>query len=120
MGDFKDLDAWRQSRTLTNSVYDLSEAFPDSERFGVIPQLRRAAVSISTNLAEGNGRRSVKDQAHFYRVALGSAREVECLLVIAMDRGFAADDRLRLAVSATQRLQRMVSGLLRYCARREK
>jgi four helix bundle protein len=120
MGDFKDLDVWRQSRAVTNAVYDLTESFPAGERFGVIPQLRRAAVSVSTNLAEGNGRRSARDQAQFYRIALGSAREVECLLVIAEDRGFAPKDRLGRALAQTQRLQRLISGLLRYCTRREK
>ncbi|MEN0110098.1 MAG: four helix bundle protein [Planctomycetota bacterium] len=112
MQDFRNLEVWRVSHQLTLDVYLMTRSFPSDERFGLISQLRRAAVSIEANLAEGCGRGSDADFARFVQIALGSASEVECELLIAMDLRFVdAADHGPLQ-QATQRIKRMLSSLL--------
>ena len=82
---FEDLDAWRSAHQLTLAVYRASKEFPKEEMFGLTSQVRRAAVSVEANLAEGFGRRSRRDFARFARISDGSLQEVRCLLKIAQD-----------------------------------
>ena len=84
----RDLKVWQRSIELTMCVYRLSSAFPRSEQFGLTSQLRRACVSIAANIAEGNGRHTDRDYAHFLSMAIGSAREVDTLLVITRELGY--------------------------------
>jgi len=79
---FEKLDVWKLSKEFTIEIYRLTENFPDSEKFGLISQLRRAAVSIPTNLSEGSGRTSSKDQAHYTQISFGSLMECLNLLII--------------------------------------
>jgi four helix bundle protein len=118
MGDFKDLLLWKKGRALANETYRATTTFPASELFGLTDQLRRASVSILANLAEGNGRFSPADQARCYRIALGSARETEALLTVAQDRAYIDPVKGERLLAAVQEVQRMLSGLLRYCNRR--
>lgn len=83
MSDFKELEVWRRAIELVASIYELSGGFPESEKFGLTNQLRRAAVSIPSNIAEGSARHHAKDFIHFLRIADGSAAEVETQLIIA-------------------------------------
>jgi four helix bundle protein len=92
---FEKLDVWMDARTFVKWIYIHSAAFPTDEKFGLIMQLRRAAVSIVSNLAEGSGRQSPKDQAHFSQIAYGSTIEVITQLILANDLGF-IDDKLLL------------------------
>lgn len=82
---FERLKVWELSREIVREVYTLTKLFPNDERFGLIDQLRRAAVSIPSNIAEGSGRKSFKDQAHFVEIAYGSLMEVCCQLTVAVD-----------------------------------
>lgn len=82
---FERLDVWNRSRQLTKKVYKLTENFPDSEKFGLVSQLRRAAISICSNIAEGSSRKSRKDQAHFYSIAFSSLMETLNQLIISQD-----------------------------------
>ncbi|HMU46608.1 MAG TPA: four helix bundle protein [Chitinophagaceae bacterium] len=70
---FEKLGVWQDARELVKYIYSLTSALPIEEKFGIVSQIRRAAVSISCNLAEGSGRKSKKDQAQFYRIAFGSS-----------------------------------------------
>ncbi len=85
---FKDLIAWQKSRELALSIYQATSTFPVSEQFGLTNQLRRAAVSIVSNIAEGFGRRTASDRAHFYDMARASLYEVQAQLILANDIGF--------------------------------
>jgi four helix bundle protein len=85
MQDYRRLDVWQDSHGLTLDIYRLSMLFPDNERFGLTAQLRRAAVSIPSNIAEGAGRRTSSDFGRFLDIALGSTNEVEYQLVLARD-----------------------------------
>ena len=80
---FKDLIVWQRSIDLVEKVYKITKKFPEEERFGLISQIRRACVSVSSNIAEGNGRRTRKDYIQFLHIALGSLAELETQLVIA-------------------------------------
>lgn len=86
MREFQSLEFWKKSHRLTLSIYDLtSKHFPKNEIFGLTSQIRRAASSIPTNIAEGCGRKSNADFAHFIHIAIGSASEVEYELLLAKD-----------------------------------
>ncbi len=85
-----DLDVWRDGVALVKAVYALTQGFPADERFGLTAQLRRAAVSVPSNIAEGAARASRKDFARFVSMARGSLAEAETQLLIAVELGFCA------------------------------
>ena len=87
MGDFHQLRVWQKSYDLSLAVYRATASFPDAERFGLVSQLRRAAVSIPSNVAEGSGRGGDPDFRRFLVIARGSLRELECQLLLARDLG---------------------------------
>jgi four helix bundle protein len=87
MGNFKDLHTWRLSLDVAKSVYRVTDSFPDKEKFGLVSQMRRAAVSVMSNIAEGSRRRD-KDQLYFLRIAQGSAAELESQLILSQEIGF--------------------------------
>ena len=82
---FEKLDVWQRSRELTKEIYKISESFPSEERFGLTSQIRRATVSISSNLAEGTSRPSGKDKARFTEIAFGILMEALNQLITAKD-----------------------------------
>ena len=91
---FEKLDVWKNARELNKKVYLITNTFPPEEKFGLISQIRRASVSISSNIAEGNSRFHTKDQSRFYQIAFGSAVEVLNQLILALDLGFLDIDKL--------------------------
>jgi len=88
---FEKLTVWQNVRKLTKNLYLCTQNFPAEEKFGLVSQLRRAVVSISSNIAEGSSRNSPKDQAHFYNMAYGSALEVVNQLILAFDLAFISE-----------------------------
>jgi four helix bundle protein len=98
MGDFRSLRVWRRAHQLALEVYQTTRRFPSEERYGLTSQMRRAAVSIAANLAEGCGRNSDAEIARFARVSLGSANELDYHLLLARDLGLVvAGDHERIA-----------------------
>ena len=91
---FEKQDVWIEARLLVKWIYIHTASFPSEEKFGLIMQMRRAAVSIASNLAEGSGRQSSRDQAHFSQIAYGSTIEVLTQLILANDLGFIDDSLL--------------------------
>jgi len=91
---FEKLEVWQLARSLVRNIYKTTEGFPDSEKFGLTSQLRRAAVSISSNIAEGNGRSSNKDKARFIEIAYSSLLEVLNQLILSNDLNFINKDAL--------------------------
>jgi len=85
MGDFRKLQAWQRAHGLVVAVYRLTEALPASERFGLTGQMRRAALSVASNLAEGCGRRADTELRRFIRIGQGSLSELECQVLLARD-----------------------------------
>jgi four helix bundle protein len=88
MRNFRNWDVYNNSKKLTQTVYSLTQNFPDTEKFGLINQLRRSAVSIVANIAEGAGRKTENDFKHYLTMALGSSFEVEALFDISNDLNY--------------------------------
>src|SRR5947209_4170814 len=88
---FEKLRVWQAARLLAKQVYLVTAIFPQSERYGLISQCNRAAISVAANLAEGTSRQSRKDQAHFSEIAYGSLTELACLLILAKDIGILSE-----------------------------
>ena len=86
--DYKELDVWKKSIEFVESIYKATAKFPDEERFGLTNQLRRAAISIPSNIAEGSARQSDKEFIRFLFIAYGSSAEIETQLIIAKNLGF--------------------------------
>ena len=91
---FEKLEVWKLSRQLVKNIYELTTTFPVEEKFGLISQLRRSSVSISSNLAEGSSRKSLKEQAHFTQIAYGSLMEILNQLILSVDLGFMTNKML--------------------------
>ena len=109
---YRDLSAWQKARLLVKEVYLLTAGFPVGERFGLVSQMDRSAVSIPSNIAEGYGRAMTKDYLHFLRIARGSAYELETQLVLAQDLGLCTEERgLRVQI-ALQEEVRILQGLI--------
>jgi four helix bundle protein len=89
---FEKLEVWKKAKDLTLNIYKITRQFPDEEKFGLVSQLRRAAVSISSNIAEGSSRRSSKDQSRFYVIAFSSAIEVLNQMIISNELEYLTDD----------------------------
>lgn len=88
MHRFKELEIWKRSRLYCSKIYSITSSFPEIEKFGLTNQLRRASVSIPSNIAEGSSRKSNKDFSRFLEITLGSAYEIETQLLIASDLKF--------------------------------
>lgn len=85
---YQDLDAWKESIKLVKKIYEITNKFPQDEKFGIVSQIRRASISIPSNIAEGATRFSDKESLRFMEIALGSIAEVETQLIIAKELGF--------------------------------
>ena len=111
MFNFEKLDAWKKAIALADLVYSTTQSFPADERFGLTNQLRRAAVSISSNLAEGCSRSSQQDFARFVEIATGSAFEVASQAVIARNQGYLTEPDFQRVQESALEITRMLSGL---------
>ena len=109
MKRLKDLIVYQKSKDLVMSVYGILDSFPDSERFALSNQIRRAVVSIPSNIAEGMGRVSDKDQAHFLNIAYGSVMETYAQLDIAHDLGYINDDIFNQLENDVEEVSKMIS-----------
>ena len=92
---FEKLDAWQEARQLAVKIYKLTKQFPDDERFGLISQMRRSCISISSNIAEATSRYSGKDQIRFYEIAYGSLMEILNQAIISCDLEMLMEDDLK-------------------------
>lgn len=88
MHKYRELQFWQRSKSLAINIYRTTEKFPNSEKFGLTMQIRRSAVSIPSNIAEGSGRRSNKEFCRFLNISMGSLYELETQLEIALEVGF--------------------------------
>jgi four helix bundle protein len=101
---FRDLIVWQKAHEFVLAVYRLTESFPDREKFGLSHQLRRAAVSIPANIAEGFGKRSQAEKAHFLNIAEGSLEECRYYLILTQDLGYGQTEPLMSTLEETSRL----------------
>ena len=108
---FENLAAYQRAMDLVDKVYDLMKVFPSEERFALCDQLRRAVVSVPSNLAEGMGRLSAKEQVRFIEISYGSLMEVYCQLSIAKRRSYITEDQFRETAESVESIARPLSGL---------
>ena len=113
MQRFTDLKIWQRGHALVLELYRLTTQFPPDERFGLTSQLRRAAASVPTTIAEGSRRRSPKDYAHFLNIAESSLAEVEYLIMLGRDLGYVHDNVAATHITEATEISRMVFALRR-------
>ena len=111
MNNFKKLIVWQKAREFVKDVYLISKKFPKEELFGFTSQIRRAAVSITLNIAEGSGRGTNMDFAHFLDIAFGSALEVEAHIILSLDLEFITDEEFNILNVKIQEIQKMIKKL---------
>ncbi|MBU0767064.1 four helix bundle protein [Patescibacteria group bacterium] len=110
---FTDLRTWKEGHQLVLSVYKITTSFPKEETYGLTNQLRRAAVSVTSNIAEGFNRRSSKEKCQFYRIALGSLTEIQNQLLVARDIGYLQPKYFTEIAEQTVCIGKMLNGLLK-------
>jgi len=99
MKDFKKLVVWQKAHEMTINLYKVTKGFPVDERFELTNQIQKSSVSIESNIAEGCGRRTQPDMSHFFDIAMGSASELECQLMIASDLKYGNSEQLKIIQS---------------------
>ncbi len=114
MRDFKKLEVWKRTIVFGKIIYDVTKKFPKEEVYSLTSQLRRAATSISSNIAEGCGRRTKKDFIYFLYNAMGSVREVESQLYIIKELRYLENDTLKKLVNEVEEIARMLAGFIKY------
>jgi four helix bundle protein len=111
MFGFQKLEVWKLAVNYADLIYRITRIFPDDERFGLTSQLRRASVSISSNIAEGSGRNSSRDFVRFIAIAYGSVMETVSQATVAQRQGFLSQQRLDEIGNMAERLAQMLSRL---------
>jgi four helix bundle protein len=108
---YKDLLVWQSGIQLVKEVYLLTQQFPGEEKFGLVSQMRRAAVSVPSNIAEGQARRSTAEFMQFLSISQGSLAELETQLIVSIELGFCSHDGTSELFGAIHRLQKMLHSL---------
>ncbi len=118
METHKNLLVWQKSIAFVTSIYNLTKNFPKEELYCIVSQIRRAAVSIPSNMAEGCARKSTKEYVQFLYVSLGSAAELETQLIISMNLGFIDNDNAHQIHVELEEIIRMLTGLIKSLSNR--
>lgn len=110
--NFEDLLVWQEAHHLTLSIYQVTALFPKEEQFGITSQMRRAAVSVENNIAEGFGRRTTKDYASFLYTSLGSLFEIQSMIRLTKDLDFIIEKDYQLLLKNSLRLHKMLKAFI--------
>lgn len=110
---YRNLIAWQKSNLLAHLIYDITAKFPKDELFGMTSQMRRAALSVCANIAEGYSRRGLRDRKHFYQIAIGSLTELEFFIDFAFERKFINENDYEKILEIHMETARVLSGLLK-------
>ena len=113
MRDFRKLEVWEKAHRLTLQIYGITRDFPSDERFGLAAQVRRAATSVPTNIAEGCGRDGQKELARFMNIAAGSASEVEYQLLLAFDLNYIQNEKYSELNEQVNEVKRMLNSFIK-------
>ena len=106
---FRDLFVWQKAMNLVLAVYEITKKFPQEELYGLTAQIRKSAVSIPSNIAEGHGRKSTKDYVRFLYIAVGSLFELQTQLEIGSNLKYVTRDKFDLAYESSREIERMLS-----------
>jgi len=110
---FQDLEVWKLAMELAKEIYQITGKFPQSEKFGLTNQIRRASVSIPSNIAEGQGRNSAKEFRQFLSISLGSLAELETQLILSKEINLLTTEELNPLLFTLDRIRKMVKSLSR-------
>jgi len=110
---FTDLNAWKKSHELVLFTYKITNLFPKKEIFSLTSQMRRAAISITSNIAEGFSRQSYKEKTHFYSIALGSLTELQSQFLVARDITYIKEE-YRIFFNKSVLAHKLINGLIKY------
>lgn len=116
---YKDLIVWQKAMDLVCLIYEITKAFPKEELYGLTSQIRRAAVSVPSNIAEGQGRKSTAEFRHFLSIARGSLAEVETQLIIAVRLNYLGKSQFQEIMDIHEEVSKMVFAILKTVARGE-
>lgn len=116
---YRDLDVWKKVRALVKEVYLITKGFPKDEIYGLVSQMRRCAVSIPSNIAEGYGRQFKKETIQFLHIARGSLFELETQFFIAADLSFINENELEKRILQLDDCKRLLNGLIKYFEKTE-
>lgn len=108
MHNFKELNIWNEAKEFSLLIYKVTSKFPSSEVYGITSQIKRAAVSIPSNIAEGAGRNSNKDFSRFIAISLGSSFELETQLIIANELNFIDNEKFKELIETLSKIQKML------------
>ena len=112
MHNYKELKVWQFARNLVKVTYQITKRFPDEERYGLVSQVRRSAISICCNIAEGSGRNTEKEFLNYLKISRGSSFETECLYILSNDLEFLSDDDFEKLEPKIIEIQKMLHGLI--------
>ncbi len=115
----KKLDVWKGAMNITYSIYSLTNNYPDEERFGLVSQMRRAAISIPCNIAEGAARQGKREFKNFVSMAQGSLSELDTQLELSVSLGYIDREKFEMVTPQLSRVDRMLTGLIRSLSRTE-
>jgi len=111
---FEKLDLWKTAKDFVVKLYSITDNFPNCEKFGIILQLRRAAISVASNLAEGSSRTTNKDQAYFTKIAYASMMEIICQLIISKELGYITQNEYDLLRNEAEEITNKLNALKNY------
>ena len=117
---YKDLNAWKKSIELSVLVYSITNSFPSSELYGLTSQMRRSAISISSNMAEGMGRQTIKDTKNFLYIAKGSCYELETQIIICHQLKYIDSNQFEIINQKLVETVKLLKGLINYFIKKEK
>lgn len=112
--DYTKLDVWQEARKLANIIYTISKQFPREEVYGITNQMKRCAVSVPSNIAEGCGRQTSKDTIQFLHISRGSLYELETQFFIALDQKYMAEEQFNQVFELIQSCKRLRDGFINY------
>ena len=111
---YTELEVWLETRKLTNLVYNKTKVFPKEEVYGLTNQIRRCAVSIPSNIAEGIGRQSSKETLHFLHISRGSLYELETQCYLALDQKYIDENNCTIILNQVQTSKKLLNGFINY------
>ena len=114
MNSYTELDVWIESRKLVKIIYEACSLFPAEEKFGISSQIKRSAISIPSNIAEGCGRQTIKDTVHFLHIAKGSLFELETQVYLANDLGFVQNKEKEDLLIQITSCKKLLNGFINY------
>lgn len=112
--NYKNLEVWKESRKLVSAIYLTVSVFPEDEKFGLSSQLKRASISVPSNIAEGMGRNSNKETRQFFYIAKGSLYEIETQIYLALDLNFITEEKAEQIFNQIIIVRKLIIGFIKY------